>query len=258
MIELIANRKKEPSESEEYKVEDANKKFKKELLFYIVTAAFCIVVIAFCTIYISGRSAKVESVPETGVTETIKSTSAPVETSIPIVEETIHIEETVYIEETQIPDETESPTETSSEAPSQPPSASAPDIDISNVDPEELEMLACVIYQESGGDRSCDLCRYYVADIVLNRVNHPDFPDTMYEVLTAKDQYGRFYYTGIKWPERAKYAVEKHAVERAYNVAKDVLSGNHSELYGQGYIWQAQFTQGTSGFWCCDHYYGKG
>jgi hypothetical protein len=76
-------------------------------------------------------------------------------------------------------------------------------------------------------------------------------------VLTAKGQYGEFYYTGIKWPARAKYDTEKAAVERAYKVAEEVLSGKHSALYGNGYIWQAQFVQGTGGFWCCGHWYGK-
>lgn len=125
------------------------------------------------------------------------------------------------------------------------------------IDPYELEMLACVIYQEAGGSSHCDDCRRRVADVVLNRVEHPDFPDTMYEVLTAKSQYGRFYWTGIVWPERAKYDVEKDAVARAYRIAEEVLMGQHSSLYGQGYIWQAEFVQGSSGFWCCGHYFGR-
>lgn len=121
----------------------------------------------------------------------------------------------------------------------------------------ELEMLACVIYQEAGGNGSCDDCRKYVADVVLNRMEHEDFPDTMYEVLTSKGQYGRFYWTGIVWPARANHATEAEAVERAYETAEAVLSGEHSKLYGKGYIWQAGFVQGTDGFWCCGHWYGR-
>jgi spore germination cell wall hydrolase CwlJ-like protein len=118
-------------------------------------------------------------------------------------------------------------------------------------------MLACVIYQEAGGDATCDECRYRVADVVLNRVADSRFPNTMYEVLTAPRQYGRFHWTGIVWPSRASAETEKHAVERAYKVAEEVLNGRHSELYGQGYIWQAEFVQGTDGFWCCGHFYGR-
>ena len=118
-------------------------------------------------------------------------------------------------------------------------------------------MLACVIYQEAGGNGSCDDCRRYVADIVLNRVEHPKFPNTIEKVLTAPRQYGSFHYTGVKWAERSKYDVEKEAVERAYRIAEEVLSGQHSKLYGEGYIWQAGFVQGTEGFWCCGHWYGR-
>ena len=33
----------------------------------------------------------------------------------------------------------------------------------------EIEMLACAIYQEAGGDACCDLCRHRVGDVILNR-----------------------------------------------------------------------------------------
>ena len=125
------------------------------------------------------------------------------------------------------------------------------------IDPEELEMLACVIYQEAGGDSHCDECRRRVADVVLNRVNDSRFPDTMYEVLTAKRQYGRFYWTGIVWPERAKNPGEADAVARAYRIAEEVLSGHHSDLYGEGYIWQAEFKQGSEQIYHCGHYFGR-
>lgn len=127
------------------------------------------------------------------------------------------------------------------------------------IDPEDLEMLACVIYQEAGSDACCDDCRRRVADVVLNRVESDRFPyaDTIYEVLTAKRQYGRFYWTGVVWPDRASNPGEKHAVERAYRIAEEVLSGQHSELYGQGYVWQAEFKQGKDIVECCDIYFGR-
>lgn len=125
------------------------------------------------------------------------------------------------------------------------------------VNSEELEMLACLIYREGGADAVCDECRRRIADIVLNRIESDEFPNTMYEVLTQKKQYGTMHYDGVTWPERANKPEEAHAVERAYNIAKDVLSGNHSELYGDGYIWQAEFEQGSSGFWHCGIYFGK-
>ena len=131
------------------------------------------------------------------------------------------------------------------------------DIDISDSEMSETEMLAIVIYQEVGGDAHCDDCRYRVADIVLNRVNSEDFPNTIYEVLTQEGQYGRLHWTGIQWADRASNTYEAAAVERAWKTAEDVLNGNHSELYGNGYIWQAGFEQGSDGFWCCGHFFGR-
>ena len=127
------------------------------------------------------------------------------------------------------------------------------------VDQEDLEMLACVIYQEAGADYCCDDCRRRVADVVLNRVEDDRFPDNIQDVLTQKRQYGRYYWTGVVWPERAKNDCEKHAVERAYRIAEEVLKGEHSELYGEGYIWQAEFKQGTGVVYCdqCKIYFGK-
>lgn len=125
------------------------------------------------------------------------------------------------------------------------------------VNEDEVEMLACVIYQEAGGDECTDLCRYYVGDVVLNRINDERFPNTMYEVLTQKRQYGRYYWTGIVWPSRAKNPNEAYAVERSYRIARDLLEGNHSELYGAGYVWQASFKQGKDNIYLCGMYFGR-
>lgn len=123
----------------------------------------------------------------------------------------------------------------------------------------EVELLACAIYQEAGGDACCDTCRHRVGDVILNRIADDRFPDTMLEVLTQERQYGRFCWTGVVWPERSVYAGEAHAVERAYQTARDVLSGQHTDVYGNGYIFQAEFEQGEDVIYCadCGIYYGK-
>lgn len=112
------------------------------------------------------------------------------------------------------------------------------------IDDTELEMLACVIYAEAGGDACGDLCRQMVGDVVLNRVADPRFPGTMEEVLTQEGQYGLWHWTGVAWPERASRPGEAGAVERAYDAARDILEGNHSWIYGRSYIWEAEFPQG--------------
>lgn len=127
----------------------------------------------------------------------------------------------------------------------------------SRPDPEDIELLALVIYQEVGGDAHCDECRRRVADVVLNRVEDPRFPDDIRGVLLQPGQYGRLSWTGLVWASRAKSQWEADAVERAYRIAEEVLRGNHSDLYGNGYVWQAGFVQGRDNIWCCGHYFGR-
>lgn len=126
-----------------------------------------------------------------------------------------------------------------------------------DVPAEDLELLACVIYQEAGGDACSDLCRFMVGDVVLNRVADSRFPDTIEEVLTQRGQYGTFSKTGVVWPARADNPGEKHAVERAYDTARRLLSGEHSELYDAGYVWQAEFIQGMDVIEVDGTYFGR-
>lgn len=125
---------------------------------------------------------------------------------------------------------------------------------------EDVERLACVIYQEAGGDACCDLCRKRVADVVLNRVKDPRFKGTtIEEILIDGDpapQWGLYSVTGVVWPEKASYPEEAKAVQRAWDTAFDVLEGNHSDLT-EDYIWCAEFPQGTDVIECCGIYFGK-
>lgn len=108
---------------------------------------------------------------------------------------------------------------------------------------EELEILALIVYQEAGGDRVSDDTRRLVAQVFLNRVNDSRFPDSFYEVATAERQYGRLYWTGIVWPDRASSQAEAHAVERAYKIAQEVLE-SYEPVCPAGVIFQAEFVQG--------------
>lgn len=129
---------------------------------------------------------------------------------------------------------------------------------IPEVSQAEIEMLACVIYCEAGGDNICDDTRYYVADVVLNRVESDLFPNSMWEVLTQKGAYGRYYWTGIVWPEYSYSVWEQSAIERAYRIANDILvNGNHSWLYGEGYIWQSEYQQSEDSFYIDGFWFGR-
>ena len=108
---------------------------------------------------------------------------------------------------------------------------------------EELEVLAIIIYQEAGGDACSDLTRSMVGTVVMNRVASDLFPDTIQEVATQKRQYGRLYWTGLVWPDRASNPGEAQAVQRAYDCARAILEGERA--LPEDVIWQAEFPQGT-------------
>ena len=133
---------------------------------------------------------------------------------------------------------------------------------VDSKDRRELELLAITIYSEAGGDECCDLCRYRVGDVALMRRDDQRYPDTLEGVLTEPLQYGLFAETGVVWPERAAAPEEARAVARAWEAAEDVLSGKHSDLWGKGYIFQAEFPQGDldGRIYCeqCNMWYGKG
>lgn len=127
---------------------------------------------------------------------------------------------------------------------------------------DDVFCLAAVIYQEAGGDACSDETRRMVADVVLNRVFDNRFPNTIREVLEDAPggalQYGRFALTGVCFPAAADAECEQHAVERAFRIANEVLDGEHSELFENGYIWQAEFAQGTDQIWQDGVCFGKG
>lgn len=108
---------------------------------------------------------------------------------------------------------------------------------------EDLEHLALAIYQEAGSDACSDDTRMMVGTVVMNRVADKYFPDTIAEVLTQRSQYGRLYWTGLVWPERASQEIEAHAVQRAYDCAERILNGERA--LPAGVIYQAEFEQGS-------------
>lgn len=128
---------------------------------------------------------------------------------------------------------------------------------ITEPDPVDVELLAIAIYCEAGADYISDATRYMVGDVVLNRVADERFPDSIEGVLTQKSQYGRFYCTGVVWPERASIPNEAHAVQRAYDTARAILTGEHSELYGNGYIFQSENKQSPDSIYRDGIWFGR-
>ena len=108
---------------------------------------------------------------------------------------------------------------------------------------DDLQTLALLIYQEAGGDACSDDTRLKVGTVVLNRVADKRFPNTIQDVALQRAQYGRLYWTGLEWPERASLPQEAHAVARAYDCAEQLLMGDRA--LPSDVIYQAEFEQGA-------------
>lgn len=215
-----------------------------EFLFLIALAAVLAAIV----------SARTEATPATELTPTAESTPAPTirppvpETPSPWAAETPAVTE----REPKIAADWAASYEDLEPLEAVPVASDEPEID-----GEELEMLACAIYTEAGGDDCSDICRRMVGDVVLNRMADPRFPDTMEAVLTQEGQYGTWHWTGIEWPERANHPDEAAAVARAYDTARSILGGEHSDIYGQGYVWEAEFSYGRDVIQSGGLYFGR-
>ena len=106
-------------------------------------------------------------------------------------------------------------------------------------DMEDLHNLALINYVEAGQDNCCNTCRRRICDVVLNRITDDRWAgeDTIAEVLLSPTQFAQLSKTGLVFPDRADRLAEQHAIERAYMIAEQVLLGNHTDVYQQGYVW---------------------
>lgn len=158
------------------------------------------------------------------------------------------------------PTETEPPTETTVPETEPPVATEQPTEPIETAPPypyteKDLEYLALVIYQEAGGDMYSDKTRLMVGTVVMNRVADDRFPETIFEVILQRGQYGRLFWTGPTWPARRWEAVEAHAVERAYTIAERILNGERA--LPSDVVFQSEYIQGTEvvahqgGFYFC-------
>ena len=89
---------------------------------------------------------------------------------------------------------------------------------------QDLYELTAAIYQEAGGDKYQDITRLLVGNVVLNRVEHKDYSNSIHDVLTAKKQYGNMWRYGIHIPNTTN-EIELNAIERSKQAAIRLLNG---------------------------------
>lgn len=100
---------------------------------------------------------------------------------------------------------------------------------------QDLDLLSRVIYSEGGGASwvSDDMC-YGIGSVVLNRVEHKDFPNSIKEVVYQSGQYACI---------NTRYFFEQPN-ERSLEIAEELLNGSENR-FPKDVVFQAQFTQGS-------------
>lgn len=97
----------------------------------------------------------------------------------------------------------------------------------------DVELLAKIIYLEAGG------CTYrhkqLVGCVVINRMNHSAFPDTLESVIYQKNQY---------YPKGSKYLAKAVPDAESYRIAQDLLANGNNGICPDNVLFQAEFVQG--------------
>lgn len=63
--------------------------------------------------------------------------------------------------------------------------------EVPSVSQEEIELIALCVMAEAEGE--CEYGQRLVIDVILNRVDDPHFPDTIYDVIYQKNQFSGMY-----------------------------------------------------------------
>lgn len=111
---------------------------------------------------------------------------------------------------------------------------------------EELYLLSRVIYSEAGSEWLDEDFRLCVGEVVLNRMESPEFPDSMHDVVYQKGQY-----SGVNSAKFANLKPGKDCV----NVALKLLQGERRMV--PAVVFQSDYVQGEIFSMYCDRSLGN-
>lgn len=111
---------------------------------------------------------------------------------------------------------------------------------VNNYTDDDLYYLAAAVCCEAGGES--EEIQLLVANVVINRVNSPLFPNTIYGVLTQYKQYGMMWKYGVSFPTWAN----QNTIDHCYAIAKRILDGER--VCPENVLFQAEFVQGSGIF----------
>lgn len=102
---------------------------------------------------------------------------------------------------------------------------------------EDLDLLARLITAEMGASWVSDEMQLYVGSVVINRMNHELFPNTLYDVIYAKGQYSP------TW----NGAINNTPDERTIENARQLLE--YGSVLPENVVFQANFPQGDGTYY---------
>lgn len=111
------------------------------------------------------------------------------------------------------------------------------------VNEKDKELLAKLIEAESGADWCSDRMQLYVGSVVLNRIDSDQFPNDMESVIYQEGQYST---AGcINYIEPSDRAIKNAEYLMKHGAVLD------------GYVWQANFSQGSDVIQVENMYFGR-
>lgn len=117
-------------------------------------------------------------------------------------------------------------------------------VDEEDISFEDLYLLAKIIYAEAGSEWLSDEWKMCVGEVVLNRVESSEFPDTIPEVLYQQGQY---------YSKSSTYFANLKPSARCVKIALHLLLGERY-LNDPSVVFQANFRQGSG---VCAHFYDQ-
>ncbi len=107
-------------------------------------------------------------------------------------------------------------------------------LDVKKYSYEDLKLLSKIIYAEAGCEWLDEEWKMHVGEVVLNRVESPEFPDTIKEVLEQPGQY---------YGKNSSYFNSLVPSEACVRAALRLLNGER--LLEPAVVFQANFKQGS-------------
>lgn len=99
---------------------------------------------------------------------------------------------------------------------------------------DNLLLLSKIVHAEAGSSWLTEEHRRLVASVVINRVNSPEFPNTIYDVIYQKGQYS---------PVRTNYFSNLKPSKRCVFSALNILA--NGSIAPRDVVFQANFRQGS-------------